>query len=139
MITGGRGDGKGWALHQLVRGHRAIGLTVLFWLVTQRQLSQHCMCHAFHLPDTALTFIGVGTTPAGGPLQRSTTYRPPTGVLPEEVPDDQWPREAVMLLYKVDALARYLMPEENQSRASKTLLERMLADLQAPKKRFGEA
>lgn len=44
-----------------------------------------------------------------------------------------------MLLYKVDALARYLMPEENQSRASKTLLERMLADLQAPKKRFGKA
>ncbi len=70
---------------------------------------------------------------AAGPLQRSTTFRPPNGVLPEEVPDEEWPREAVLLLYKTDALARHLMPEENQSRASKSLLEKMLADLQAPK------
>lgn len=38
---------------------------------------------------------------------------------------------------KVDALARYLQPEENQTKGSKSLLERMLADLDPPKKRKG--
>jgi hypothetical protein len=43
------------------------------------------------------------------------------------------------MLYKIDALARYLSPDDNQSKASKTLLERMLAELNPPKKKLGES
>ena len=74
---------------------------------------------------------------AGGPLQRSSTFRPPDGRDPDDVPDAEWPLDATLMLYKVDALARYLAPVEKQSKASKSLLERMLAELNPPKKSLG--
>ena len=74
---------------------------------------------------------------AGGPLQRSPTFHPGDSN-PEAVDDTEWPTDATLMLFKVDALSRYLMPEENQSKASKTLLERMLAELNPPKKSMGK-
>lgn len=75
---------------------------------------------------------------AGGPLQRSPNFHPPHDSDPEAIGDTEWPTDATLMLFKVDALARYLMPEENQSKASKTLLERMLAELNPPKKSMGK-
>ena len=39
---------------------------------------------------------------------------------------------------QMDALARYLLPEENESKSSKSMLDRMLADLNPAKKKIGE-
>lgn len=45
------------------------------------------------------------------------------------------PRDAHLYLYKIDAIARMMLPEEMASSASKNLLDRMLADLDPPTKR----
>eukprot|EP00798_Chlamydomonas_sp_ICE-L_P013474 gene13474-19334_t len=74
----------------------------------------------------------------GGPRIRSTTYRAPKGMLDEEVPDHEWPRESQMFLYKIDALARYLLPEELKSNSAKSMLDRMLAELNPIKKKLGK-
>jgi hypothetical protein len=49
------------------------------------------------------------------------------------VPEEELPREAHLYLYKIDAIARMMLPEEMASTASKSLLDRMLADLDPPK------
>jgi len=69
----------------------------------------------------------------GGPTPVSTSYRPPDEGPPPE--DHLIPRDAHLYLYKVDAIARMMLPEEMASSASKNLLDRMLADLDPPKKR----
>ena len=58
---------------------------------------------------------------AGAPPQRSAGFRPPDGRDPDDVPDAEWPRDATLMLYKIDALARYLLPEENEVRACPAL------------------
>ncbi|GAX73893.1 hypothetical protein CEUSTIGMA_g1343.t1 [Chlamydomonas eustigma] len=75
---------------------------------------------------------------AGAIPQRSTTFRPTDGRDADDIPDAEWPRDATLMLYKIDAWARYLYPDDNQSKASKTLLERMLAELNPPKKKLGK-
>lgn len=68
----------------------------------------------------------------GGPTPVSSAYQPPTdGTAP--LPEDALPREAHLYLYKIDAIARMMLPEEMASTASKSLLDRMLADLDPPK------
>lgn len=69
----------------------------------------------------------------GGPTPISIMYRPPDDGPPP--PDHLIPRDAHLYLYKVDAIARMMLPEEMGSSASKNLLDRMLADLDPPKKR----
>ena len=59
---------------------------------------------------------------AGAPPQRSAGFRPLDGRDPDDVPDAEWPRDATLMLYKIDALARYLLPEENEVRACVALV-----------------
>uniref|UniRef100_A0A7S3VRM6 Uncharacterized protein n=1 Tax=Dunaliella tertiolecta TaxID=3047 RepID=A0A7S3VRM6_DUNTE len=66
----------------------------------------------------------------GGPTPESA--RAHLGFRPGE---KDVPRDAHLYLYKIDAIARMMLPEEMASSASKNLLDRMLADLDPPHKR----
>ncbi len=68
---------------------------------------------------------------AGGPIVPSSSFRPPENEAPP--PPDKLPQESHLYLYKIDAIARMLLPEEMANAASKSLLNRMLADLNPPK------
>jgi hypothetical protein len=69
----------------------------------------------------------------GGPTPVSSSYQPPTDGGTPRPHEGEPPREAHLYLYKIDAIARMMLPEEMASTASKSLLDRMLADLDPPK------